>query len=75
MKRSLAQTKNTAVASDIVNNSSSIPNQYAKVRNTAKGEKIDQIDDANQAYGFVDEFLEEAIRSSSIHESEEDVEY
>ena len=49
------------MATEIDNNSSSIPNHYAKVKNTAKGETIDQ-NDADQAYGFVDEFLEEAIR-------------
>ena len=74
VKRSLAQSKNTVVVADIDNNNSSIPNQYAKVKNTAKGEEIAQ-NDTDQAYGFMNEFLEEAIRSSSIHESEEDVEY
>ena len=50
--RSLSQSKNTVVVADIDKNSSSIPNQYAKVKNIAKGEEIAQ-NDTDQAYGFM----------------------
>jgi hypothetical protein len=40
----------------------------------AKGEEVAK-DDMDQAYGFVNEFLEEAIKNSSIYESEQDAEY
>jgi hypothetical protein len=49
-------------------------NQYATVRNASKGEAVAQ-DDTDQVYGFVDEFLEEAIKSSSIYQSEQDAEH
>jgi hypothetical protein len=44
------------------------------VNNVAKGE--DSIkDNDDQTYAFVDEFLEEAMTSSSIYETDEDLEY
>ena len=73
MKRSLTR-KNIVVAFDIDNNNPSTPNQYAKVKNTVKRDEITQ-KDTDQAYGFVDGFLEEDITSSNIDESEEDIEY
>jgi hypothetical protein len=42
--------------------------------NVEKGEEVAQVD-TDQDYGFVDEFLEEAIRSSSIYDSEQDAEH
>jgi hypothetical protein len=51
-----------------------MPNQYATVKNASKGEEVSQVD-TDLDYGFVDEFLEEAIKSSSIYESEQDAEH
>jgi hypothetical protein len=51
-----------------------MPNQYAKVMYTAKGEEIAQ-NDNDHSYGLVDALFEEAIRGSSFHESEKDVAY
>ena len=50
-----------------------MPNQYARVQNTVRGEEEVQ-EDSDQTYRFVDEFLEEAVRSSSIFESGQEVE-
>ena len=51
-----------------------MPNQYAKAKSVAKGEEMIQ-GDTEQSYDFVDEFLEEALRSSSLFETEHDLEY
>jgi hypothetical protein len=51
--------------------SSKLPNQYAKAKNAAKGEEEVQ-DDVDQNYGFVDEFLEEALNTSNIYEAQQD---
>ena len=48
-----------------------MPNQYAKVKNTVKGEK-EFPDRREQDYGFIDEFLEEAVNTSNIYESQQD---
>ena len=40
-----------------------MPNQFAKVKSLAKGEEMIQ-EDTEKSYDFVDEFLEEALRSS-----------
>jgi hypothetical protein len=51
-----------------------MPNQYARVKNVAKGE--DRIkENTDQTYALVNEFLEEAMKSSSIYETDEDVYY
>jgi hypothetical protein len=55
------------------NTSSKLPNQYAKVKNTAKGEEVQ--DDTDHNYGFVDEFLEEALNTSNIYEAQQDTDY
>jgi hypothetical protein len=55
-------------------NSSNMPNQYAKVKNTVKGEKELQ-DDTEQDYGFIYEFLEEAVNTSNIYESQQETDY
>jgi hypothetical protein len=39
MKKSLALSKSTAVSNDKDTNNSSMPNQYARVKSVAKGEK------------------------------------
>jgi hypothetical protein len=58
MKKSLALSKSTAVPNNKDTNNSSIPNQYAKVKNIARGEDTIK-DNTDQTYAFVDEFLEE----------------
>jgi hypothetical protein len=55
-------------------NPSDMPNQYAKVKNTVNGEEELQ-DGTEQDYGFIDEFLEEAINTSNIHESQQEANY
>jgi hypothetical protein len=49
-------------------------NQYARVKNVAKGEDVIK-ENTDHTYDFVDEFLEEAMKSSSIYETYEDVDY
>jgi hypothetical protein len=44
------------------------------VKNVAKGEDVIK-DDTDQTNGLVDEFLEEAMKISSIHETDENVDY
>jgi hypothetical protein len=56
------------------NTSSKLPNQYAKVKNAAKGEEEVQ-DDADLNYGFVDELLEEALNTSNIYEAQQETDY
>jgi hypothetical protein len=51
-----------------------VPNQYAKVKNTVKGEEELQ-DGSEQDYGFIDEFLEEAVNTSNIYESQQETDY
>ena len=48
-----------------------MPNQYAKVKSTVKGEEELQ-DGTEQDYGFIDEFREEAVNTSNIYESQQD---
>jgi hypothetical protein len=74
MKKSLALSKSTAVPNDKEISNTNMPNQYARVKNVAKGEDIIK-DNTNQTYAFVDEFLEEAIKSSSMYETDEDADY
>jgi hypothetical protein len=72
MKKSLALSKSTAVPNDKDTNNANMPNQYARVKNVAKGEDVIK-ENTDQTYAFVDEFLEEAIKSSSLYEADEDV--
>jgi hypothetical protein len=44
------------------------------VKNVPKGEDVIK-DNTDQTYAFVDEFLEEAMKFSSLHEADEDVDY
>jgi hypothetical protein len=66
IKKSLVLSKSTV--------NSTVPNQSARVKNVAKGEDVIK-ENANQTYAFVDEFLEEAMKSSSIYETDKDVNY
>jgi phosphoserine aminotransferase len=45
-----------------------------RVKNVAKGEDVIK-ENTDQTYGFVDEFLEELIKNSSIYETDEDLDY
>jgi hypothetical protein len=51
-----------------------MPNQYARVKNAAKGEDVIK-DNTDQTYAFVDEFLEEVMKHSSFYEIDEDLDY
>jgi hypothetical protein len=68
MKKSLALNKSTAVPNDKDTNNSDLPSQYARVKNVAKGEDVIK-ENTHQTYVFVDEFLEEAMKSSSLYEA------
>jgi hypothetical protein len=48
-----------------------MPNQYARVKNVARGEDIIK-DNTDQTYAFVDLYLEESMKISSLYEAEED---
>jgi hypothetical protein len=74
IKNSLALSKSTAVLNDKNINNSNMPNQYARVKNAVKGEDIIK-ENTDQTYAFVDEFLEETMKRSSIFETDEDVDY
>jgi hypothetical protein len=74
MKKSLALSKSTAVPNDKETSILNMPNQYARVKNVAKGEDVIK-DNTDQTYAFVDEFLEEAIKSSSLYEADENVDH
>jgi hypothetical protein len=65
MKKSLALSKSTAVSNDKDTNNSNLPNQYARVKNVAKGEDVIK-ENTDQTYAFVNEFLEEAMKCSSM---------
>jgi hypothetical protein len=71
MKKSLALSKSAALPNDKETNNSNVPNQYARVKNVAKGENVIKDNHDDQTYTFVDEFLEEAMKSSSINEADE----
>jgi hypothetical protein len=55
-------------------NSSNMPNQYTKVKNTVKWEEELQ-DSTEQDYGFIDEFLEKVVNTSNIYESQQETDY
>jgi hypothetical protein len=74
MKKSLALSKSTAVPNDKEINNSNMTNQNSKLKNVAKGEDVIK-ENKDQTYAFVDEFLEDAIKSSSIYEADEDIDY
>jgi hypothetical protein len=74
MKRSLSLSKSTALPNDKETSNANLPNQFSRVKNIAKGEDVIK-DNTDQTYAFVDEFLEEATKSSSIYEIDQDVDY
>jgi hypothetical protein len=74
MKKSLALSKSTAVPNDKDTSNSNITNQYARVKNVAKGEDIIK-ENKYQTYAFADEFLEKAMKHSSLYKTDEDVDY
>jgi hypothetical protein len=61
MKKSLALSTSTAIPNDKESNNLNMPNQYARVKNVAKGEDVIK-DNTDQTYAFVDEFLEEKMK-------------
>jgi hypothetical protein len=75
MKKSLALSKSAALPNDKETNNSNMPNQYARVKNVAKGKDVIKDNHDDQSYAFVDEFLEEAMKSSSIYEADQDLDY
>jgi hypothetical protein len=74
MKKSLDLIKSTAVPNDKETNNFHLPNQYARVKNVANGEDVIK-ENKDQTYACVDEFLEEAMKSSSLYEADKDVDY
>jgi hypothetical protein len=74
IKKSLALSKSTAVPYDKDTNNSNMTNQYARVKNVSRGEDVIK-DNTDQTYAFVDEFLEESMKSSSLYEADQDVDY
>jgi DNA polymerase elongation subunit (family B) len=74
MKKSLDLSKSIAIPNDKEINNANMPNQYARVKNIAKGENVIK-DNTDQTYAFVDEFFEEAMKSSRLYETDEDVDY
>jgi hypothetical protein len=51
-----------------------MPNQYVRAKNLAKGEDV-IMDNTDRTFASVDEFLEEPMKSSSLYEADEDVDY
>jgi hypothetical protein len=74
MKKSLALSKSTAVPNDKETSNSNLPNKDARVKNVAKDEDVIK-ENTDHTYAFVDEFLEEAIKSSSLYETDEHIDY
>ena len=73
VKKHLAlNNKGATKMPDKDNSNPNMPNQYARFQNTVGGEETVQ-EDSDQTYSFVDEFLEEAVGSSSIYESGQEV--
>jgi hypothetical protein len=66
--------KSIAVNNEKETSNSTMPNQYARVKNVAKWDDIIK-QNTDQTYAFVDEFLEEAMKISRIYEADEDVDY
>jgi hypothetical protein len=69
MKKSLALIKSTAVPNDKDTNNAHLPNQYSRVKNVAKGYDVIK-ENTDQTYAFVDELLEEVMKSSSLYETD-----
>jgi hypothetical protein len=56
MKKSSALSKSTAKTNETETNNSNMPNQYARVKNVARGEDLIK-ENTYQTYAFVCEFL------------------
>jgi hypothetical protein len=74
MKKSSSKKDTVKFAEKDSTNSSNMPSQYAKVKNAVKGEE-EVPDKREQDYGFIDEFLEEAVNTSNIYESKQEIDY
>jgi hypothetical protein len=60
MNKSSTLSKSIPVSNDKETNNANMQNQYARVKNVAKGEEVIK-DHTGQTYAFADEFLEEEI--------------
>jgi hypothetical protein len=69
MKKSLALSKSTALPNDKDTKNSNLPNEYARVKNVAKGEDVIK-ENTDQTYAFIDEFLEGSTKSSGFIRSD-----
>jgi hypothetical protein len=74
MKKSLALSKSIVASNNKEISNFNMPNQYSRVKNVAKGEGVIK-DNKDQTYAFVDEFILKAIKSSSLYDEDEDVDY
>jgi hypothetical protein len=66
MNKSSALSKSTDVTNDKETNNANMPDQYARFKNVARGEDVIK-ENTDQTYAFVDEYLEEEMKSSSIY--------
>jgi hypothetical protein len=73
-KRSSSRKDTIKVPEKDRTNSPTLSNQYAKVKNTVKVEGELQ-DGTEQDYGFIDEFLEEAVNTCNLHETQQKTDY
>jgi hypothetical protein len=60
--------------SDRDKDNSNLPNQYTNFKNAVKGKEELQAD-TDHIYGFIDEYLEEAINTSNIYEATQENDY
>jgi hypothetical protein len=78
MKNLLTLSKSTTVPNEKEINNFNMPNQYTRVKNVAKGEDVIK-GNIDHTYAFVDfdvdEFLEEAMKKSSIYDTDKDLDY
>jgi hypothetical protein len=61
--------KSSSIETGSPGSNSNMPNQYARVENAVKGEE--DIQDQPSTYGFIDEFLGNAIKSSNLYEEQD----
>ena len=64
-------TKSSGKDDRNISSNSNMPNQYATVKNAVKGEDDTQVQ-ATNTNDFIDEFLEDAIKSSNLYEEQDD---
>jgi hypothetical protein len=74
MKKLLVLSKSLAVSNDKKISNFNMPNQYARVKNLAKGDNVIK-ENTDWTNVFVDDIFEETMKSSSIYETDEDVDY